>query len=251
MEQFRRIKQKAEEIRLMAEQFESNGISDIEKDIVLAELRDIYKEILLLNTKNDENNTQINSILDKDPKPVENKISSENQIDDYNAKDLNMVADNKISFEAETKPDYDVKAVEIVNKEQKVKTEVKIEETPKVTNHNNATNNGQHAKVIGDQLGKNKTSLNEKYSRTGNDISSRINLSPLSDIKSGIGVGDRFLYIKELFQSDNNLYDSSINTLNQLGSMDEALNYIDSTFDWDPESPTVQTFLNLVKRRYL
>ncbi len=255
MEQIKRIKQKAEEILLMTERFQNTGISEIEKDIVLAELRELYKEIMLTQADNHINNTEI-----KSTEPEKEEILNPENIshDSNNTVEAEKESEPITETESNSKEDEIEFAAEVSETENLTTSEVKIKETlPKTqtisqtSTDKGVSKNGTSPKVLGDQLRTKKTSLNERYSRAGNDISSRINLSPLDNIKSGIGVGDRFLYIKELFSSDNELYESTINTLNNLNSMDEALNHIDSNFNWDPDSATVHTFLTLVKRKFL
>jgi hypothetical protein len=105
-------------------------------------------------------------------------------------------------------------------------------------------------KTIGEQLGTNKTSLNEMLAskNTTGDFSSR--LKPVTDIKSAIGVGDRFLFIRELFGGNNETFEETIAHLNSLTSYSEAHDFLISKFNWDESQNTVSAFVNIVKRRY-
>ena len=86
--------------------------------------------------------------------------------------------------------------------------------------------------------------------KTGADLSSKLQTAPLSSIASGIGLNDKFLYIRELFNGDNALYSNTIRNLDATDSLKDALDYVHRNFDWDEKNDTVQKFIALVYRRH-
>ena len=72
----------------------------------------------------------------------------------------------------------------------------------------------------------------------------------VDDIRRAISLGDRFLYQRELFGQDVELMQRTLTELNELGSYDEAVEYISSHFEWDTESSTYQQFLVTLHRRF-
>ena len=86
--------------------------------------------------------------------------------------------------------------------------------------------------------------------KTGADLSSKWQTTPLSSIVSGIGINDKFLYIRELFNGDNAMYSNVIRSLDAANSLEDALNYIRLNFGWDDKNETVQKFVALVQRRH-
>ena len=84
----------------------------------------------------------------------------------------------------------------------------------------------------------------------GGDLSSKLQTAPLASIASGIGLNDRFLYTRELFKDDRDLYDSAIKYLDSVDSLEEALDFIRRNFKWDRKSETTQKFVNLLYRRH-
>lgn len=72
---------------------------------------------------------------------------------------------------------------------------------------------------------------------------------PVDDIRQAISLGDRFLYQRELFGQNAELMQRTLTELNELGSFDEALQYI-GQFGWDTESSTYQQFLVTLHRRF-
>jgi len=86
--------------------------------------------------------------------------------------------------------------------------------------------------------------------KSGADLSSKMQTAPLSSIVSGIGLNDKFLYIRELFNGDNALYSNTIRNLDAANSLEDALDFIHRQFDWDEENTTAQKFVALVYRRH-
>jgi chromosome segregation ATPase len=94
-----------------------------------------------------------------------------------------------------------------------------------------------------------RTSLNDKITKP--EKSTRIH-QPISDISKAIGINDRLLFIKELFDGDTAMFSLVIKKLNNLGSIEEAKAYIHTTIkNWNNTSETAQLFLSIVQRRYL
>ena len=71
----------------------------------------------------------------------------------------------------------------------------------------------------------------------------------VDDIRLAISLGDRFLYQRELFGQNAELMQKTLTELNNLGSFEEAMNYI-SRFNWDPESNSYQQFIVTLHRRF-
>ena len=74
--------------------------------------------------------------------------------------------------------------------------------------------------------------------------------STVEDIRQAISLGDRFLFQRELFGGNGELMQNTLDELNELGSLNEAMEYVAENFDWDKESTAVQLFENALKRRF-
>ncbi len=75
-------------------------------------------------------------------------------------------------------------------------------------------------------------------------------LPPISDIRKAISLGDRFLFQRELFAGNGELMTKTIEKLNGLSSLEEAMGYIAKHFNWDSESQAYELFINILKRRW-
>ena len=72
----------------------------------------------------------------------------------------------------------------------------------------------------------------------------------VGDIRQAISLGDRFLFQRELFAGNGELMQKTLDELNALGSLEEAMDYVADNFEWDSDSTAVQLFENVLKRRF-
>ena len=103
--------------------------------------------------------------------------------------------------------------------------------------------------VIGEVLGKNNKSLNEQLSAKSSPSESSYQGS-ISNLKNAIGINDRFLFQRELFNSNAEVYNQVINQINGMHDYESAIAFIKGNFNWSFEDETTITFLELVKRRF-
>lgn len=96
--------------------------------------------------------------------------------------------------------------------------------------------------------------LNDRLKTEKKELGSMLKESPVKDLKKAIGINDRFVFIEELFRGDENMYERSIKTINSFSIFPEAEYWIQrelkTKIGWDEESPTVQHFDQLVRRRF-
>ena len=72
----------------------------------------------------------------------------------------------------------------------------------------------------------------------------------VKNIRSGISLYDRALFIGTLFKEDYALYDKTIGDLNALGTLDEAVDYLLQRFpDWNLKSDIVYNFMMAVRMK--
>ena len=87
--------------------------------------------------------------------------------------------------------------------------------------------------------------------KKGKNLSKKLQTAPLSSIASGIGLNDKFLYIRELFKGDSDLYNNVVKYLDTVDSLEEAVVFIQKNFDWEEKNDTAQKFVGLVYRRHV
>lgn len=72
----------------------------------------------------------------------------------------------------------------------------------------------------------------------------------VNSLKKAITINDRIRYTRELFGGDMELMNKVIAHLDQLSSLKEATDYIESIFDWDELDEAVIEFYDLLEMRF-
>jgi len=94
-------------------------------------------------------------------------------------------------------------------------------------------------------------SRNELLSKPDNTLGSILANKKITDIKQAINIGDRFRFQRELFKSNGEDMNKTLNYINQLATLDEVLSFLQSKYNWPAENEAVEDFLQIVRRRFL
>jgi hypothetical protein len=85
-------------------------------------------------------------------------------------------------------------------------------------------------------------------------VMAHLKLKPIDDLKSGIGLNEKFLFIRELFGNDHLAYAEAIEKLNAAPSLESAEEILASEVlpqqQWDLETEAALSFLHLIFRRF-
>ena len=72
----------------------------------------------------------------------------------------------------------------------------------------------------------------------------------VKNLRSGISLYDRAMFIGTLFKEDYALYDKTISELNALSTLDEAVDYLLERFpDWNLKSDIVYNFMMAIRKK--
>jgi hypothetical protein len=86
------------------------------------------------------------------------------------------------------------------------------------------------------------------------EVKDHLVLEPIKDLRSAIGINDKFQFIQELFGGDEKSFEVGIKTINAFKIFPEAQFYIKRELreknSWDEESNVVKQFDQLIKRRF-
>ena len=86
------------------------------------------------------------------------------------------------------------------------------------------------------------------------EVKDQLVLEPIKDLRSAIGINDKFQFIQELFGGDEKSFEVGIKTINAFKIFPEAQFYIKRELreknNWDEESNVVKQFDQLIKRRF-
>jgi len=78
---------------------------------------------------------------------------------------------------------------------------------------------------VADKFSKEEKSINEKLSEnnTNNAVHQNAQKTPVSNLKTAIGINDKFMFVNELFQGDMKSYDVFIREINEMNNGDAAI----------------------------
>ena len=101
----------------------------------------------------------------------------------------------------------------------------------------------------------NSESLNDKFSELAekSSLADKLSKKPIEDLVKAIGLNQKFLFMNDLFEGENNYYKEAITNLNSFNSFieaDEYINTLRSRHGWETSNATVKEFVELVERRY-
>lgn len=86
------------------------------------------------------------------------------------------------------------------------------------------------------------------------EVKDHLVLEPIKDLRSAIGINDKFQFIQELFGGDEKSFETGIKTINAFKIFPEAQFYIKrelrEKYNWDEECNVVKQFDQLIKRRF-
>lgn len=161
-------------------------------------------------------------------------------------------------FAAETKPKAEEPKVEPVAKQEpkaeptiapEPKVEVKPEPAPEPTPAPTPAPAAQPTAEpvrLGDVLGGKTTTLADKMA---DDSAPTAAFNRITDLRKAIGLNDKFLMIRDLFDGDAARYEDTITTLNEFDDLDECMIYIVENFVWNPDSEGAKLLVSLIERK--
>ena len=233
--------------RLIAGLFEKGSISALEMDILKMHIQNLYDEVLKLPTSAAREK--------EDPVPVpENPIREEIS---------GEISDNSDALsEEKTRPDpilaEPVLAEPVPAEPVPDAADESAPEVPETVNEAVVPGDETVPKdrkkepgVLADRF-KDKQQFRNEHLVKGQsvkDLSSKYDEQPISDIALGIGLNERFQYIKELFAGNPAEFKQTIDFLNRVTSEDEAIGYMKEHFDWDMNNKLVVRLLHLTRRK--
>lgn len=98
--------------------------------------------------------------------------------------------------------------------------------------------------------------LNEKLQARKTELADVLGIGPkVADLRKAISINDKYQFINQLFRGDEDMFERSLRTLNNFGSLPEARFWMQRELvvkmGWNDEDGLVQDFYRLVSRRFI
>jgi hypothetical protein len=112
----------------------------------------------------------------------------------------------------------------------------------------------QPKREVHEAIAEKKESLNDRLKQDKTEVAHVLKETPIKDLRKGIGINDRFTFVRELFRGDEAFYERSIKTINGFHIFSEAEYWINRELKykigWDEDKEVVKHFYQLVRRRF-
>jgi hypothetical protein len=219
--------------------FEQNIIKDNTQEVI-AEIKETpEKPLVIVN----------NQPIIEEIKPIQvSEKEKEEEEEEVHLK----VEEVEVIFAPEPKAIIEEKVVEI--KEETIKETIKnAEDKQKAAIRTDLF--GSSATTIADKYKNETKSVNERIqkSKTDKSIGLKMLHNPIKDLKSAIGINEKFLFINELFKGNMKAYNDSIINLNDSESYDKAFEFLDklkNDYKWEDDMVAYLTFKDFVERKH-
>jgi hypothetical protein len=124
-----------------------------------------------------------------------------------------------------------------------------IQEAPPVKTSRRPTEQS----IIADQFSNRPESFNEKLGshKHEEDVLEILRTKPLSSLDEAIGINDKFIFIREIFDGRPEIYNQAIEKLESVGSISDAMAVIMSYTGEDTGNEAVRQLVDLIKRKFL
>ncbi len=241
------IKLRLQRVLQILEEAEREGVlADIERDMVLGELREAYAELKFGKTENEEQSeiapiAHIESEPESEPEPEE---ESEPEVE------VELIFDEE-SVETENEEQQEVENEEVQEQEENLST---INYQPSTLNPQLSTPKRSPllslyedapTPVIGEQFHE-KPSVADTIACPKGVAES----APVTSLRKAIGVADRFMLISELFGGDAEAYEATIDALENQPSFDDCIIFIAEHYAWSPNAQATKLVMDLLQRKY-
>ena len=277
------LKGRLQRVLQIVEEAERTGsLSDLEKDIALNELREAYAELKFGITDNGERETENGkreteneeqseiapiTHIESEPEP-EPEEESEPEVE------VELIFDE--SDEQEEKENEEQKTE---NGKRKTENEQEQEIAPNAPNAPNASN----TPIVEENL----STLNSQFSTLNSPLSTPkrspllslyedepipvvgeqfhetpsvadaiacpkgvAESTPVVSLRDAIGLADKFMLIRELFDGDSEAYESAIDNLDKQPSFDDCIIFVTENYTWSPNSQATKLMMDLLQRKY-
>ena len=82
-------------------------------------------------------------------------------------------------------------------------------------------------------------------------LAEEIHQAQIKSLRDGIGLNDKFLMIRDLFDGDGEQYEAAMNALDEQPTYDDCMIYIIENYEWNPDSEGSKFIMQLLERKHL
>ena len=83
------------------------------------------------------------------------------------------------------------------------------------------------------------------------DIASKIGKERIVSLRQSIGLNDRYMFVRELFDGDVAAFDTAITKLDEFTDIDDALLYIHDTYSWTGSNKAAVSLVDMLAKKLM
>jgi hypothetical protein len=222
-------------------------IPQIELDIIMSNIRRLYDDFYEVNYMNRQIKAEINEM-------------DQEIVEDEPQKELVTIISKVIPPE---EPQQEVVSVKeepeshqeqvIVPKKEEPVLPIPEKKTEKVTVPKDLFAENENI-TLADKFKDDKKTFHEKLSVAAKDKSIADTIQkPIGDLRTGIGVNDRFVFINELFGGSMADYQAAIEEINKQADLEAATRVVmqyKQALNWKEGSEALSKLMSFIRRRY-
>jgi hypothetical protein len=254
------IKSTLDRLAELVEDWEQQGVNALERDMALEILRDVYSE-LRFGVKQPE--------PESEPEPVAVVAETVTVVE---VEPVVVITEPEPDVEPESEPEKPIiprrgvdpavirtlygsepiapKPEPVISEFEAPKTESRPEPKPAPEVPKFQTSHPETPKpTLGDVMNEGRQTLGEVLATGRTDMASRIASAEGAPLRSSIGLNDKFLMIRDMFEGSSAAYEEAIAALDEFTDLDEAIIYIHDTYDWSADSDGVKLLIELLERK--
>jgi hypothetical protein len=210
-----------------------NDIPNIDIELIKQKIISSYDEVIKL------------SCIEK--QEIVEEISENSEINIEEEEDFEVKFIETVEDIPEDAKEYYEKVIEEREKESK-KTEIatKIEEKAKQLEQT-----PERKTIIFD------TSIDSplieifKNFEKSDDVAAKLQFNSINDVKSAISINDRIGYISDLFNGNNEVFNTCLDNINNANDINIVIKELNDNTTWDIENPIHKSFLEIVYRKFI
>jgi len=234
----------------------SEDDSTIDLDLALSKLRNVYEILTMIKAD------RLSELIREEQNPAQEEAESEAIKPEPEAKPViaskpEPVADSQTQVEPEVESRSQAEPVADSQTQVEPEVESKSQAEPVAGSQpdpepgTGSTPEAVDPSILAEKFSA-ESSINENLAgKQGSDIESKLVGQPIDNISRNIGINDRFLIIRELFEGDSDQFRELINRLDSADSYEEAKGIMETHFAESMDHEGVEILETLVKRRHI
>ena len=258
------LKLRLQRVLQIVEEAERVGaLSDIERDMVLAELREAYAEVKFgtcvgekevvvpvapvapetpqteVEEEDDEPEMEVEIIFNEEDEVENEELSVESEVETPAPAEIET---HSIVEDKPVEPTVEVVAEPVVEESA---VAVETPNTPIKRSPILSLYEDEPMSVVGEQFHE-APSVADTIARPKGVA----DMTPVKSLRESIGVADGFMLIEELFDGNVDAFNSAIDTLDAQTSFDDCLIFISENYSWRANSEGAKLIIDLLQRKH-